>query len=88
MYAQLFVATPDEAALAMGRDYLVQQMQEAQELPCDLPQEPAALASWMEARAAEFGVAYESYLKERQQGAPRRYFSGRAHALNFLRCVG
>nr|WP_034334546.1 iron-containing redox enzyme family protein [Herbaspirillum sp. B39] len=88
VYAQLFVATPDDTALAMGRDYLVQQMQEAQELPCDLPQEPAALASWMEARAAEVGVAYESYLKERQQGAPRRYFSGRAHALNFLRCVG
>jgi len=87
VYAQLFVPTPDEAALAMGRDYLAQQMEQAASLPCDLPDDPAALAAWMEARATEVGLAYETYLKERQQGAPRRYFSGRAHALNFLRRV-
>lgn len=87
VYAQLFVPTPDEAALAMGQDYLRQQMDQAAGLPCDLPGHPAELAGWMEARAAEVARAYESYLKERQQGAPRRYFSGKAHALNFLRRV-
>ncbi|OWY32235.1 iron-containing redox enzyme family protein [Herbaspirillum aquaticum] len=87
VYAQLFVPTPDEAALAMGRDYLARQMEQAAGLPCDLPDDPAALAAWMESRAIEVGSAYEAYLKERQQGAPRRYFSGRAHAFNFLRRV-
>ncbi|BEV16861.1 iron-containing redox enzyme family protein [Herbaspirillum sp. DW155] len=87
VYAQLFVPVPDEAALAMGQDYLLQQMEQAAGLPCDLPGHPAALAGWMEGRTGEVARAYESYLKERQQGAPRRYFSGKAHALNFLRRV-
>jgi hypothetical protein len=64
------VPTPDEAALAMGRDYLARQMEQAAGLPCDLPDDPAALAAWMESRAIEVGSAYEAYLKERQQGAP------------------
>ncbi|MDR6395269.1 iron-containing redox enzyme family protein [Herbaspirillum seropedicae] len=84
IYAQLNVAEPDAAALAQARRYLVTQLEATQALPCELPPAGQDMAAWMQARAAQVGVAYEAYLQERRAGAPRQYFSGRAHALNFL----
>ncbi len=55
--------------------------------PDDLPDSPAGLADWMEASARRATGAYQAYLASRKEGAPRRYFSSRAHALNFLQSV-
>jgi hypothetical protein len=56
-------------------------------LPCDLPATPQELESWMSASAQRATAGYAHYLEQRQAGAPRRYFSNRAHALFFLRAV-
>jgi hypothetical protein len=55
--------------------------------PDDLPDSPAGLADWMEASARRSTCAYQAYLSGRKEGAPRRYFSNRAHALSFLQSV-
>ncbi|MBB1600784.1 hypothetical protein A9977_12125 [Variovorax sp. UMC13] len=55
--------------------------------PDDLPDSPAGLSDWMEASARRATCAYQAYLASRKEGAPRRYFSNRAHALNFLQSV-
>ncbi len=71
-----------EAAL-----FLDGQLADAARLPCDLPDTPDELEAWMHAGAQRATAAYSQYLEERQAGAPRRYFSNRAHALYFLRAV-
>jgi hypothetical protein len=60
---------------------------EVRTAPSDLPEGPAGLASWLQANLAGTGDRYKAYLAERKTGAPRRYFSTRAHALHFLRAV-
>ncbi|MGB9983605.1 MULTISPECIES: iron-containing redox enzyme family protein [unclassified Herbaspirillum] len=87
LHGKLLAPAPDADALALARAYLEQQLQETQALACDLPEDAHALAGWMEQRAAAVGQAYATYLQERQAGAPRRFFTGKAHALNFLRRV-
>lgn len=67
--------------------YLEAQLAGTAHLPCDLPAEIASLAAWAAPRTAAVASQYSDYLAERKQGAPRRYFSCRAHALYFLRCV-
>ncbi|QYF95892.1 iron-containing redox enzyme family protein [Massilia sp. PAMC28688] len=67
--------------------YLERQIGASLALPCDLPENPAELAGWAAPRSAAIGKLYRDYLAERKAGAPRRYFSNRAHALYFLRCV-
>lgn len=52
---------------------------------CDLPTQPGDLEAWMHASAQQATDRYSQYLEERKAGAPRRYFSNRAHALYFLR---
>ena len=53
----------------------------------DLPDSPDGLAHWMEASAEKATAAYRDYLASRKNGAPRRYFSNRSHALYFLQAV-
>ncbi|MFY3382538.1 iron-containing redox enzyme family protein [Paracidovorax sp. MALMAid1276] len=52
-----------------------------------IPQEPEHLIGWMEANIAHVHAQYQAYLDARKAGAPRRYFTNRAHALFFLRGV-
>ncbi|MBA4327350.1 MAG: hypothetical protein C0428_03925 [Polaromonas sp.] len=54
---------------------------------CELPATPQELEAWMQTGAQSATAAYGHYLEQRQAGAPRRYFSNRAHALYFLRAV-
>ena len=60
----------------------------ARELPSDLPANISQLQGWIESRAEAVGEQYREYLAARKNGAPRRYFSCRAHALYFLKGVG
>ena len=75
----------DELAGAASRVFLGRQLQAAAPLCCDLPGDVRSLAAWSEAATQTVGRRYREYLDARQAGAPRRYFSGKAHALYFLR---
>ncbi|MGA4634788.1 iron-containing redox enzyme family protein [Pseudomonas solani] len=70
-----------------ARAFLHEQLRQAAALPCDLPSEPADLAAWSRRNAAQVTHQYAAYLEERRNGAGRRYFGDRAHALYFLRGV-
>jgi hypothetical protein len=72
---------------AESRDWLQAQLATAATLPSSLPASIDDLDDWMLAQHETVGHAYADYLTDRRQGAPRRYFSNRAHALAFLRGV-
>ncbi|MBQ5950444.1 iron-containing redox enzyme family protein [Massilia sp. ST3] len=73
---------PDQA-----QDFLRQQIAVASSLPADLPSTLAELPGWVEQRTDAVGAQYREYLAARKAGAPRRYFSCRAHALYFIKGV-
>jgi len=77
----------DSAVDRSAYDLLRQQLALAAELPLDLPPEPEALAQWSETHCAEVAAQYADYLAARQQGADRRYFRNKSHALYFLQHV-
>jgi len=87
IYDALNVHEPGDEALAAGANYLRERLEEAGRLACDLPPALDGLAAWMERRHDEVGGQYLAYLQARKAGAPRRYFSCRAHALYFLQGV-
>lgn len=70
-----------------SENWLAEQLNRADELPSDLPDEPYELAEWSEKRAAAVARRYGEYLIERKAGSARQYFSNRAHALYFLQHV-
>jgi len=74
---------PDPTSLA----WLYEQLEHAQRLPDDLPANPAHLEAWSARHAADVAQAYATYLEQRRQGEPRRYFANRAQALWFLQQV-
>ncbi|KAF1043251.1 iron-containing redox enzyme family protein [Xylophilus sp.] len=87
----LLAAPRDEAdrlaRQGASRSWLNVRMDEAAALPCDLPETPGDLATWMQAGHDRVGGLYADYLGQRRAGAPRRFFANRAHALYFLRGV-
>jgi hypothetical protein len=88
-YRDLYEVLYDNGPQARQRaeNFLRQQLEHAAELPCDLPDAPGQLLSWTEKHCADVAGAYASYLDERRQGAGRRYFQNKAHALYFLQHV-
>lgn len=76
-----------QAHAEAARSYLADQIAAVQALPADLPSNIAALPAWVDARTEAVGAQYRDYLAARKNGAPRRYFSCRAHALYFLKAV-
>jgi len=75
-------STPQHA-----RDFVAGQIALARELPSDLPSSLDQLQAWIEERTEIVGQQYRDYLAARKNGAPRRYFSSRAHALYFIKGV-
>ncbi|MFJ4452889.1 iron-containing redox enzyme family protein [Pseudomonas sp. NPDC089392] len=73
----------DETSVA----WLDEQLARAASLPDDLPDTPSHLPAWSAMHAAKVAAAYADYLQQRRQGAPRRFFTNRAHALWFLQQV-
>jgi hypothetical protein len=55
--------------------------------PCELPDAVWQLQGWIQGRAETVGIAYREYLAARKNGAPRRYFTNKSHALYFLKGV-
>jgi hypothetical protein len=76
--------TPQEA-MAASRDYLLAQIEAARQEPCDMPGAPWQLPAWIQGRTEAVGIAYREYLSARKNGAPRRYFGSKSHALYFLK---
>jgi hypothetical protein len=86
-YKRLLAADTGGGLTPDAGQFLDEQIAATAGLPCDLPDTPQALEAWMQAGAQRATAAYAHYLEQRQAGAPRRYFSNRAHALYFLRAV-
>ncbi|WP_095157670.1 iron-containing redox enzyme family protein [Pseudomonas sp. Irchel 3E13] len=72
---------PDTAAWLNG------QLRRADALADDLPASPEQLEAWSQEHALQVARQYADYLAERRDGAPRRMFGSRAHALYFLQQV-
>jgi hypothetical protein len=85
LYVKL-LSQPQEH-LEDARAFLDAHLRHAISLPCELPDTPQQLMQWMRAGASRVTSQYNAYLQGRKEGEPRRYFSGRAHALYFLRAV-
>lgn len=87
----LYFALLDDATREQAREdsaqYLRDQLEAAAERPCDLPSELSGLDDWLAAHTRQVGQHYQAYLDSRRAGAPRRYFSSKAHALSFLQGV-
>jgi hypothetical protein len=87
LYRRLLDSHPDDATRAEALAYVQSKLAEASTLPTDLPESPDDLTAWMENNAQRVAANYSMYLDERKAGAPRRYFSNRAHALYTLRAI-
>jgi len=77
----------DSAGRAQAAAFLQTQLAIAQATPCDLPDSAQDLRAWMLDTAQQATAQYSRYLAQRKAGAPRRFFTNRAHALYFLRSV-
>jgi hypothetical protein len=75
------------AAPEQARAFVADHIAVARELPVDLPSDLNDLQAWIEQRTDIVGQQYRDYLAARKNGAPRRYFSCRAHALYFIKGV-
>lgn len=87
LYHRLCDGVPDDATRAEAAAFLRAELQVLANQPADLPEDPAHLVDWMQAGSRDVHARYTAYLQERRDGAPRRYFTSRAHALYTLRCV-
>jgi hypothetical protein len=72
---------------AAAHAFLHAQIGLARAEPCELPDAVWQLQGWIQGRAEAVGIAYREYLGARKNGAPRRYFTNKAHALYFLKGV-
>ncbi|MBP7567283.1 MAG: iron-containing redox enzyme family protein [Burkholderiaceae bacterium] len=87
LYRRLLQPRLDAQALDAAATYLDESLRAVAADPVDLPERPEQLHEWMEDGAHTVMQRYGEYMKEREHGAPRRFFFNRAHALYFLRMV-
>ena len=87
LYRRLATGEPDSATRQDAAQFLREQLAACASIPHPLPETPQDLSAWMQANAQAVAAKYSVYLEQRQAGAPRRFFSCRAHALYFLRSV-
>jgi len=84
---QALMYRPDGDTLGAAHEYLQERLEEAAQVPGGIPEQVDQLEQWVAQNAAEVAEQYAAYLKGRHEGAPRRFFSNRSHALFFLRSV-
>lgn len=75
---------PEEAAVE-ARAFLHAQIELARCEPEELPESVTQLSGWVQGRSEAVGLAYREYLSARKNGAARRYFTNKSHALAFLK---
>ncbi len=71
----------------LSQQYLIEKLQAVQQMESDLPTGIDSISAWIEHNNEQVGQQYRQYLDARKSGAARRFFTTKAHALNFLRCV-
>jgi hypothetical protein len=83
----LYFALLDNPAAARDTAgaFLRTQIEAARAEPVELPDDVAQLAGWVQGRSEAVGLAYREYLAARKNGAARRYFGTKSHALNFIK---
>jgi hypothetical protein len=87
LYQRLSIGTPDAATRQEAAAFLDRQIAALDAAKAELPASPDELLAWMEANTLSVHARYAAYLEERRGGAPRRFFSNRAHALYVLRSI-
>ncbi len=87
LYHRLSAGVPDQPARIEAASFLRRQLALLETESADLPESPGNLHGWMQESTQLATASYSAYLRERKAGAPRRYFSSRAHALYFLRAA-
>ena len=87
LYRQLADTNPSVRVRAAATDFLHAELAQVRDQACEIPEAPQDLGLWMAASFQTVHSQYGQYLERRKAGAPRRFFSNRAHALYFLRCV-
>ncbi|MBC7437204.1 MAG: iron-containing redox enzyme family protein [Bdellovibrionales bacterium] len=87
LYQYASVRGPNDRTLKLTSEYLSGVLPNMPQLPCDLPEDPDDLEAWFTAAVAQTHARYADYLQARKSGAPRHYFSNRAHAMYFLRAL-
>jgi hypothetical protein len=79
--------TPDDSTRAEAAEFLRAEISLVEAQDDELPMDPEDLHDWMHANTQATHAKYAAYLSERKAGAPRRFFTSRAHALFVLRSV-
>jgi hypothetical protein len=87
LYQSLMLHGATSRTTPASRAFLAQQLANVSAIDCELPQAFADLEDWMLRGNADVAGRYAEYLARRRLGAPRHFFSNRAHALYFLRAV-
>lgn len=87
LYQALRAGPPDTYWRGQARRFLNAMLDRAASLPTTLPQDTVALPDWLADDHHSTGQAFQRYLRQRRDGAPRRFFPHRAHAFYFLRHV-
>lgn len=87
LYQRLGSGTPDQATRDEAAEFLRREIAALDPVEAELPASPDELLAWMEANTQSVHARYAAYLEERRGGAPRRFFSNRAHALYVLRSI-
>lgn len=87
VFFDLFDGHASEREMEGATHYLAEQLEKAEALDSDLPDDMRALTAWMETGVSEVGHQYHQYLEERHAGGERRYFRNKSHALYFLKSV-
>lgn len=69
------------------RKFLADHLESVASLECELPASVTDWPLWVAEHASKVGEEYAQYLEQRHSGAPRRFFTNKAHALYFLQHV-
>ncbi|MDB5118661.1 MAG: hypothetical protein JWQ79_4153 [Mucilaginibacter sp.] len=86
IYDQLMQAHSEPEADTVV-SFLNVQLSLAESAECPLPNVPDELAEWIGQGVSRVAQQYAAYLEARHAGAPRRFFSGKSHAMYFLQRV-
>lgn len=87
LYGTLLNEDDPQKGAVDARDFLNQLLCELPEAETMLPASAQALPDWLLSQHHQVGNAYIEYLMQRRLGAPRRLFTSRAHALDYIEKV-
>ena len=87
IYEQLLLNDDAMQRRELAQRFLATQLQQAADLPEDMPGDLSALQNFVEQHCIDVARQYADYLQQRKEGGPRQFFSSKAHALFFLQAV-